>query len=160
MIREPNVCDVMRYIVGFVVAVVHNDDVPYELRIQGLEELRNLARLLPDEVDILRRAGNDHVGVCFDTANSIGCLESAERVLETLECHVVNVHVKDYRVFRPPHNKGFLAEGLHVENYPDRRQVAVETLPVEAIPDQVFVGHLETPVFDGNVSYPASCLVE
>jgi 3-oxoisoapionate decarboxylase len=32
-------------------------------------------------------------------------------VLETLGPHVVNVHVKDYRVFRPPHNKGFLVEG-------------------------------------------------
>jgi hypothetical protein len=70
MIREPNVHDVMRYIVGFVVAVVNNDDVPYELRIQGLEELRNLARLLPDEVDNLRHAYAT-VGLWGDIAKSL-----------------------------------------------------------------------------------------
>lgn len=62
-------------------------------------------------LDILQQAGSSHLGICFDTANSIGCLESAERVLETLGPHIVNVHVKDYALFRPPHHKGFVVEG-------------------------------------------------
>lgn len=60
---------------------------------------------------ILERVGSDHLGICFDTANSIGCLESAERVLDTLGKHIVNVHLKDYCLFRPPHHKGYVAEG-------------------------------------------------
>lgn len=51
------------------------------------------------------------VGICFDTANSIGCLESAEQVLDTLEPYIVNVHLKDYCIFRPAHHKGFIVEG-------------------------------------------------
>ena len=60
---------------------------------------------------IVERIGSRNVGICFDTANSIGCLESAEHVLETLGPFIVNVHLKDFRVFRPPHNKGFVVEG-------------------------------------------------
>lgn len=65
----------------------------------------------PVLLDVLRRAGSSHLGICFDTANSIGCLEGAERVLETLGPHIVNVHLKDYALFRPPHHKGFVVEG-------------------------------------------------
>lgn len=62
-------------------------------------------------LDIVQRTDSSYLGVCFDTANSIGCLESAERVLETLGPHIVNVHLKDYALFRPPHHKGFVVEG-------------------------------------------------
>jgi sugar phosphate isomerase/epimerase len=62
-------------------------------------------------LDILRRLQSDAVGICFDTANSIGCLESAERVLDVLGPRVVNVHIKDYCISRPAHQKGFVVEG-------------------------------------------------
>lgn len=62
-------------------------------------------------LDVIERVGSRRLGVCFDTANSIGCLESADRVLSALGPHIVNVHIKDYALFRPPHNKGFVVEG-------------------------------------------------
>jgi hypothetical protein len=43
--------------------------------------------------------------------NSIGCLERAKEVFQVLAPYIVNVHLKDYMVFRPPHNKGFVVEG-------------------------------------------------
>jgi sugar phosphate isomerase/epimerase len=61
--------------------------------------------------EIMERVGSSHVGICFDTANSIGCLERAHYVLETLAPWVVNVHLKDYCILRPRHNKGFIVEG-------------------------------------------------
>ncbi|HWA87882.1 MAG TPA: sugar phosphate isomerase/epimerase family protein [Opitutus sp.] len=61
--------------------------------------------------DIVKALGSANVGVCLDTANSLGCLEGPEHVVETLGPQVVNLHVKDVRVFRPPHHKGFVVEG-------------------------------------------------
>lgn len=60
--------------------------------------------------DILERVGGP-VGICLDTANSIGCLESLDSLLAHLGQWIVNLHVKDYRIFRPPHQKGFVVEG-------------------------------------------------
>jgi sugar phosphate isomerase/epimerase len=52
-----------------------------------------------------------HVGVCLDTANSLGCLESVAQVVETLGPRTVNLHLKDVGAVRAPHNKGFVIEG-------------------------------------------------
>lgn len=59
---------------------------------------------------ILERVGGS-VGICLDTANSIGCLESLDSLLGRLGQWIVNLHIKDYRIFRPPHQKGFVVEG-------------------------------------------------
>lgn len=61
--------------------------------------------------DIVERLGSAHIGICLDTSNSLGCMEGPEHVVETLGRHVVNLHIKDVRVFRPPHHKGFVVEG-------------------------------------------------
>ena len=60
---------------------------------------------------IVNALGSPYVGICLDTANSLGCLESLETVLATLGRWVVNLHVKDFQVERLPHKKGFLVEG-------------------------------------------------
>jgi sugar phosphate isomerase/epimerase len=60
---------------------------------------------------ILDRVNSPCIGICLDTANSIGCLENLETVLGALAHRVVNLHVKDFAVFRPPHLKGFIVEG-------------------------------------------------
>jgi sugar phosphate isomerase/epimerase len=52
-----------------------------------------------------------HVGICLDTANSIGCAEGLETLLRVLGRWVINLHVKDIRIHRPPHRRGFLVEG-------------------------------------------------
>jgi sugar phosphate isomerase/epimerase len=62
-------------------------------------------------LDIVNRLGSRHVGVCLDTANSLGCMEGPEHIVATLGARVVNLHIKDVCVFRPPHHKGFVVEG-------------------------------------------------
>jgi sugar phosphate isomerase/epimerase len=62
-------------------------------------------------VEILSRVGSRRLGICLDTANSLGCLEGTATVVETLGPHAVNLHVKDCRVARLPHEKGFVVEG-------------------------------------------------
>jgi L-ribulose-5-phosphate 3-epimerase UlaE len=38
-------------------------------------------------------------------------LEGPDVVTETLIDYVVNLHVKDFRIYRPSHNMGFIIEG-------------------------------------------------
>ncbi|MEA3408296.1 MAG: sugar phosphate isomerase/epimerase family protein [Chloroflexota bacterium] len=61
--------------------------------------------------DILRRIDSDQVGVCLDTVNSFGALEGPEVVVETLGPWAVNLHVKDFDIFRASHLMGFTIEG-------------------------------------------------
>jgi sugar phosphate isomerase/epimerase len=51
------------------------------------------------------------VGVCLDTANSLGCGEGVATVLDALAEVTVNLHVKDFTVRRLAHGKGFLVTG-------------------------------------------------
>jgi sugar phosphate isomerase/epimerase len=60
---------------------------------------------------IAERVGHERVGICFDTANSFGCLEGPDAVLAVLAPHVVNLHLKDFVVRRVPHKMGFTIEG-------------------------------------------------
>jgi sugar phosphate isomerase/epimerase len=60
---------------------------------------------------ILDRLSSSAVGICLDTANSIGCVENLDTLLNTLGPRVVNLHIKDYAIFRPEHLKGFVVEG-------------------------------------------------
>jgi sugar phosphate isomerase/epimerase len=61
--------------------------------------------------ELVQRFGCANVGVCLDTANSLGCMEGPEFVVDTLAPWIVNLHIKDVCVFRPPHHKGFIVEG-------------------------------------------------
>lgn len=51
------------------------------------------------------------LGICLDTANSLGAGEGLDTVAEALAPHVVNVHLKDFVVHRQPHQFGFVVEG-------------------------------------------------
>lgn len=51
------------------------------------------------------------VGICLDTANSLGANEGIQTVLETLAPYTVNLHFKDIRIRRWPHLMGFRVEG-------------------------------------------------
>lgn len=62
-------------------------------------------------VEILKRLDSSAVGVCLDTANSLGALETIETVVELLGPWTLNLHVKDFEIFRPAHQKGFAIEG-------------------------------------------------
>ncbi len=60
---------------------------------------------------ILAEVDSPWVGVCLDTANSLGAGEDVRTVLAALAPHVVNVHLKDVRARRVPHLQGFTVEG-------------------------------------------------
>jgi sugar phosphate isomerase/epimerase len=47
----------------------------------------------------------------LDTANSLGCGETVDQVLDALADLVINVHIKEFSVRRLPHRLGFLVEG-------------------------------------------------
>ena len=51
------------------------------------------------------------VGVCLDTANSLGAGEGIEEVMQHLAPYTVNLHVKDFAVSRVPSNMGFTVNG-------------------------------------------------
>ncbi len=61
--------------------------------------------------DMLQQLKSPSVGICLDTANSLGCGEGLDTLLRVLGRWVVNLHVKDFQVTRLPHKKGFLVEG-------------------------------------------------
>ena len=55
---------------------------------------------------ILKRVGNDHVGVCLDTGNSIALLEDPMEVVEALAPRAFTTHFKDMGV--EEYRQGFL----------------------------------------------------
>ena len=61
--------------------------------------------------EMIGRLDSRHVGVCLDTAHSLGCGEGLDTLLRVLGRRVVNLHGKDFRVQRLPHKKGFRIEG-------------------------------------------------
>jgi 3-oxoisoapionate decarboxylase len=76
------------------------------LAIENHERLN--ARTLRQIID---EVGSARVGVCLDTANSLGCSEGSEHVLEVLGPRTYCLHIKDYTARRLPHRFGFMIEG-------------------------------------------------
>ena len=62
-------------------------------------------------VDIIEATDADYVGICLDTANSLGADEGIWEVARTLAPHTLNLHVKDYRIERVDHQMGFIVRG-------------------------------------------------
>jgi 3-oxoisoapionate decarboxylase len=60
---------------------------------------------------IVEDVGSPFVTICLDTANSLGCSEGPDLVLETLGPRTSCLHVKDYTIRRLPHRFGFIIEG-------------------------------------------------
>lgn len=60
---------------------------------------------------LVEQAGADWVGICFDTANSLGTLQGPNEALDALLPYVCNLHVKDVRARREGHQLGFRIEG-------------------------------------------------
>jgi sugar phosphate isomerase/epimerase len=57
-------------------------------------------------IAVLKQVGNDHVGVCLDTGNSVALLEDPMEVVETLAPWAFTTHIKDIAVEEYP--DGFL----------------------------------------------------
>ncbi len=54
---------------------------------------------------------SEHVGICLDTANSLGAGEGIHEVLRHLAPVCVNLHVKDFAIERLPYLMGFTVSG-------------------------------------------------
>ncbi len=54
---------------------------------------------------------SERVGICLDTANSLGAGEGIGHVVATLAPVTVNLHIKDFAVARLPHQMGFTVTG-------------------------------------------------
>lgn len=61
--------------------------------------------------EVIESAGSDRIGVCLDTANSIGAGEGLDTVVRELGPLTVNLHLKDFQIARVPHQMGFTVEG-------------------------------------------------
>lgn len=61
--------------------------------------------------NIIQATDEYYVGICLDTANSLGADEGIKEIVSILKDYTVNVHIKDYQISRLPHKMGFLVEG-------------------------------------------------
>jgi sugar phosphate isomerase/epimerase len=60
---------------------------------------------------MIETAGSDRIGVCLDTANSLGAGEGLESVVAVLGPLTVNLHIKDFSIERVPSQMGFTVTG-------------------------------------------------
>lgn len=60
---------------------------------------------------MIKDTGSERIGVCLDTANSLGAGESIESVAAVLGPVTVNLHIKDFWIERVPHLMGFNVTG-------------------------------------------------
>jgi hypothetical protein len=60
---------------------------------------------------IVDRVGEPNVGICLDTANSLGAGEGLETVVAALAPVTFNLHIKDFQVKRLAHMMGFTVTG-------------------------------------------------
>jgi sugar phosphate isomerase/epimerase len=60
---------------------------------------------------MIEAAGSEQVGVCLDTANSLGAGEGIEAVAAVLAPITVNLHIKDFWIERVPYLMGFTVTG-------------------------------------------------
>ncbi len=61
--------------------------------------------------EIIDAAADEGIGVCLDTANSLGAGEGWGEVCGVLAPLTVNLHIKDFAVERLPHMMGFTVTG-------------------------------------------------
>jgi len=62
-------------------------------------------------ISILKRLDSPAAGICLDTTNSFGSLESPDQVVEALAPYAVNLHLKDFTIRRLSHQFGYIIEG-------------------------------------------------
>ena len=60
---------------------------------------------------IIEDVGSNRIGICLDTANSLGAGEGLGSVVAELAPLTVNLHIKDFHIARLPHLMGFTVEG-------------------------------------------------
>lgn len=88
-------------------------DLVPELRSRGIQlAIENHDRFKARDFEyLINRAGSEWVGICLDSVNSLGAGEGFETVAELLVPYTINLHLKDFTIFRVPHKMGFVVEG-------------------------------------------------
>jgi sugar phosphate isomerase/epimerase len=77
--------------------------------------IENHERLLASELlEIVEKAGSNHLGICLDTVNSLGLGEGIETLIRLLAPITVNLHIKEYFIRRFTHKMGFVIEGAQL----------------------------------------------
>jgi 3-oxoisoapionate decarboxylase len=61
--------------------------------------------------EIILSTDSEWVGICLDSVNSMGAGEGFETVSEILIPYTINLHIKDFTIFRVSHKMGFIIEG-------------------------------------------------
>jgi sugar phosphate isomerase/epimerase len=61
--------------------------------------------------DLVQRLDSRNLGICLDTVNSFGALETPADVVKNLGPFTVNLHVKDFAIDRVPQMMGFQVTG-------------------------------------------------
>jgi 3-oxoisoapionate decarboxylase len=64
-----------------------------------------------DLAELVRRIDSRNLGICLDTVNSLGSLETLKDVVEHLGRFTVNLHIKDFAIDRVPEMMGFIVSG-------------------------------------------------
>lgn len=60
---------------------------------------------------IMKSCQSTHIGICLDTANSLGAGEGLSTVVDALAAYTVNLHIKDFAIERFPYKMGFSVAG-------------------------------------------------
>jgi sugar phosphate isomerase/epimerase len=64
-----------------------------------------------DLAALVRRIDSRNLGICLDTVNSLGSLETPKDVVKHLGPFTVNLHIKDFAIDRVPQMMGFVVSG-------------------------------------------------
>ncbi|MHB1356992.1 MAG: sugar phosphate isomerase/epimerase family protein [Anaerolineae bacterium] len=73
--------------------------------------IENHDRLRAEDLRSIVTALGSWVGICLDTVNSFGVLQEPESVVTILGPQTVNLHIKDFTIYRASHKMGFSIEG-------------------------------------------------
>jgi len=60
---------------------------------------------------IIDTVASEWVGICLDSVNSMGAGEGFETVSEILIPYTINLHIKDFTIYRISHKMGLIIEG-------------------------------------------------
>jgi sugar phosphate isomerase/epimerase len=126
--------------IGSVLAVAHQENV----RI-ALENHATLSS--PDLLHILETIGDDSVGICLDTMNSVMLLEHPLDTVRALAPHALCVHFKDFRIEKRAEDFRIvgvpLGEGL-LDVVAVLRTVEEHHLEQQSLHLELYVGRKET----------------
>jgi len=94
---------------------IHSLLAPFADRFRSLNiklAIENHDRLICAQFnEIIDRLGDDWVGICLDTVNSLGAVEAPNTVVPALAPRAINVHMKDFEIVRSNGQMGFTVQG-------------------------------------------------